>query len=405
MPERRMDWWPVAAWEMRRMLTRADFVISVLLMPLLVLGAGLATRLIVERSNAKPLRIAVAEAQPSGALVPVAPPPLARVVWAAPGGDTLTRAGLAAAVRARALEGAVILPGPLAAADSADVVVRRARPAWEAEVLGHLSAVGRRARAADAGLDSAALARLDARLAAREQVVTPGGRVSRADRATALALMLLTLATVFTIGAYMGIGITGEKQARSTEVILSAVSAQSWMDGKIAGYTAIGVLQVVLWAASAAVIALFLSFPLSANASPALLAASLSLFVAGLCLYAALYGTIYATIKDLQSSSSFQAYLFFIPFLPLMFMEGVMRSPDAGWVVALSHVPFFAPFLLPMRMTLGAVAPWEVPLALALCAAAAWLLRGVAGHAMRIGMLMYGKDVSLPELARWARER
>jgi ABC-2 type transport system permease protein len=203
----------------------------------------------------------------------------------------------------------------------------------------------------------------------------------------------------------MGIGITGEKQARSTEVILSAVTAQAWVDGKIVGYTLIGLMQVVLWIAAAVVIAVLTSFPLSANASPGLVASSLALFVAGLGLYAALYGMIYATIKDLQSSSSFQAYLFFIPFIPMFFMEGALRAPDAGWVVAVSQVPFFAPFLLPMRMTLGAVAPWEVPLALALCLATAWLLRGVAGHAMRVGMLMYGKDVSLPELLRWSRER
>jgi hypothetical protein len=32
-----------------------------------------------------------------------------------------------------------------------------------------------------------------------------------------------------------------------------------------------------------------------------------------------------------------------------------------------------------------------------------YFLRLAAGHAFRIGMLMYGKELSLPELWRWAR--
>ena len=71
--------------------------------------------------------------------------------------------------------------------------------------------------------------------------------------------------------------------------------------------------------------------------------------------------------------------------------------------MALSWVPLFSPTLMPARMALGAVAPWEHAIALVLLAAATWLMRLAAGHALRIGMLMYGKELNLPELVRWAR--
>lgn len=57
----------------------------------------------------------------------------------------------------------------------------------------------------------------------------------------------LELVPVFMAGAYMAIGISGEKQQRVTEVVVSAVRPEAWMDGKIAAYSAIGLLQALLW--------------------------------------------------------------------------------------------------------------------------------------------------------------
>ena len=68
-------------------------------------------------------------------------------------------------------------------------------------------------------------------------------------------------------------------------------------------------------------------------------------------------------------------------------------------------IPFFSPMLMPARLALGAAAGGGVATALAILAVSAWLMRIAAGHAFRIGMLMYGKELSLPELWRWAREK
>jgi ABC-2 type transport system permease protein len=91
--------------------------------------------------------------------------------------------------------------------------------------------------------------------------------------------------------------------------------------------------------------------------------------------------------------------------VPFIFAENALRTPDATWVMALSHVPLFSPMLLSMRMMVGATQPWEAPVALLVLFGSTMLLRRAAGEAFRIGMLMYGKELTLPELWRWARER
>jgi ABC-2 type transport system permease protein len=210
---------------------------------------------------------------------------------------------------------------------------------------------------------------------------------------------------VFVSGIYMAIGISGEKQQRVTEVVVSAIRPQSWIDGKIAAYSLVGMLQAALWGASLGVFAGFLGLAVVPRLNPLLLAGVLAFASLGFVQYCALFALVLATVKDLQSTQKFQAYLFFVPMMPFLFAEGALRTPDATWVMALSHVPLFSPTLLPMRMLVGAVQPWEPPVALLVLLGSTLLLRRAAGEAFRIGMLMYGKELTLPELWRWARER
>ncbi len=216
-------------------------------------------------------------------------------------------------------------------------------------------------------------------------------------------LILLIIMSVFTAIAYMGIGISGEKQARVTELIVSAITPQSWIDGKIAAYTIVGLLQAVVWALTIVVAMLFFMTALPKALNPASLGVALLFSITGFAFYIALMAMVMATIKDLQSTTKFQAYFMFIPFLPFMFMEPALQNPDATWVIVLSLLPVFSPALVPARFAIGGIAGWEVAAAFVLLLVALYFARRAAGAAFRIGMLMYGKEISLPELWRWAK--
>lgn len=400
MADRWNEWVPVARWEITRMIKRKDFLISTLLIPVLVVGGILLMTWFKGRDEKKVTRIAVVRAD--GA--PVVLAPRDRFEWVTPVEGERDREGLLALVNGKKVDGALVMPPSLAGADSIEVIVRWPAPGWKGALREHLHAQARTERGAALGLNDASLAALDAEVALRERVTQAAARTSRADRAIATGMALLIVMALFTAVAYMGIGISGEKQARVTEVIVSAIRPQAWMDGKVAAYTVIGLFQAVIWAVTAIGVMLYFATTLPASLNPAVFGLALAFAIAGYGFYVAMFALIMATIKDLQSTSKFQAYLLFIPFIPLMFMEAAVANPDATWVRLLSLLPFFSPMLVPARFVVGGIPWWEAALAFVVLIAGFHLMRTAAGQAFRVGMLMYGKELTLPELWRWARQ-
>jgi ABC-2 type transport system permease protein len=72
--------------------------------------------------------------------------------------------------------------------------------------------------------------------------------------------------------------------------------------------------------------------------------------------------------------------------------------------VAASIFPFTAPFLMVPRIGLMQTTPWvQIGLSLLTTAAGIWAALWFSARLYRVGILMYGKRATLPELWRWLR--
>ena len=402
------EWLPVFRWELRRTLRRGDFIVSVLLTPLLAFAFSFLPRLMDARRQT--VTIAAARIEPGGRMIGTDLPDAERVRWTAPPSGATDVAGLERAVRERTVAGAVILASDFADSGDVTVIVRSGRPAWLDGARKALAEQVRIERARTLGIEPALLAALTRPPRIEERVASATGasrdqKTARAERLVGLLILILMMAVLLSTMSYLMIGISGEKQARVTEVVVSAIRAEAWMDGKILAFTVIGLIMALVWTVSLLPVAAAFAFTMPGSVRPATIAIDLAYALLGLYFFNAMFAAVLATMQGMESSGKFQGYFFMLPFFPFFFVAPMLRDPDAPWLIVLSQIPMFSQTMIPVRIALEAVQPWEVASGLVILAIGCWWVRGVAGRIFRLGMLMYGKDPTLPEILRWVREK
>jgi ABC-2 type transport system permease protein len=237
------------------------------------------------------------------------------------------------------------------------------------------------------------------------------GRETKAnDRGTFFAIlamvMLLYVAVIF-YGVSVMRAVLEEKNSRVMEVLLSSATSTELMAGKLIGVGAVGLTQIGIWIAMAGVYALP---ALAASASvgevrisPLTLAAFALFFLLGYFLYSAIYAAVGAVITSEQEGQQLQ-FIILLPLIVAVFMMGpVMRAPDSPVAVWTSMVPFFSPVLMYVRIAVQTPPAWQIALSLALLVATIGGILVLCARIYRIGILMYGKRPTLPEIVKWLK--
>lgn len=222
-----------------------------------------------------------------------------------------------------------------------------------------------------------------------------------------LTMVTLLYVTVLIYGIAVMRSVIEEKGSRIMEVMLSAVTPRDLMGGKIIGVGAVGLTQIAIW--------ICLSFALSTPAivalkqmggihvPPAAIAYFAVFFLLGYLLYSALYAAIGAMVNSEQEAQQVQ----FVVLMPLIFAmvmaQVVIQHPNSQLAIWLSMIPFCAPMLMFVRILIETPPFWQIALCLALMVGTIWGLLLLCARIYRVGILMYGKRPTLPELLKWLK--
>lgn len=231
-----------------------------------------------------------------------------------------------------------------------------------------------------------------------------------------LAVAMLLYMTIFIYGLNVLRGVLEEKQTRVAEVVISSISATKLLMGKVIGVGGVGLTQIVLWMGMGygmyrvrqPILARF-----GADSAPMVLpdiswgtgAILVAFFVLGFMLFAGLFAAVGATVNSEQEAQQAQMPVVLLLISSIMFAQNVMLQPDSMLSRVLSIVPFTAPIVMPLRMTVAPVQPLDIALALLSVAIGAVLAVLLASRIYRVGLLMYGKRPSIREVLRWVRQK
>lgn len=196
----------------------------------------------------------------------------------------------------------------------------------------------------------------------------------------AAAGLILLLGVLLGYGASIAEGVAQEKGGRIMELLLSRVQARDLLAGKVLGIGVVGLAQMLLAGTAAAVAIVAVDAVEVPRAVPEMLATTLVWFVLGYAFWSVAFAAVGALVsraEDVQSAYSPLTWL-----LLGTYFAGLAASqePDAWLSRAASLCPLTAPMVMPARVAVGAVEPWEHLVAIALMLIATyWLVRLAAG--------------------------
>lgn len=216
-----------------------------------------------------------------------------------------------------------------------------------------------------------------------------------------VAISLLLFALIGT-GSIIAMGVVEEKSSRVVEILLATIRPAELLAGKILGIGIVGLAQVLILGGGAfgAMAATGLMSGVDIDLGVAMLML-IVWFLLGFAVYSLLFGGFAALIsrqEEIGAVTTPLMFLMFVPFYLSMFL--VTSNPDGTVVKVMSQVPFFAPFMMPMRSAFGAVETWEVALAALIAVAIIPLLVWIAGRVYRRGVLHTGGRMKLLDALR-----
>ena len=223
-------------------------------------------------------------------------------------------------------------------------------------------------------------------------------------RIVGVVFVVLIFITLVIYGMWVAAGVVAEKSSRVMELLISAASPAELVVGKVLGIGLAGLVQylaILIPALATLLLQDRIASALLGSSSglevslgaltPGLLAAYGAFWILGFVLYALIYaaaGSLVSRAEDLQVLA-----------LPLSiiaiggYLQAVMALSGGinQFIRVSSYVPFWSPFVMLTRLTVGRVEPWEIALAFGLLAASIPIVAVIAVRVYSAGVLLYGQ--------------
>jgi ABC-2 type transport system permease protein len=220
--------------------------------------------------------------------------------------------------------------------------------------------------------------------------------------------ILLSMTTMI-YGMNVARSIIQEKTSRIFEVMLAIAKPSDMLAGKLIGVGAVGLTQIGIWLIAGAII---IGTPYAATLLTGDFAVHISVletvlfpvyFLLGYMLYSSLFAGLAATCETEQELQMYMPLAAAPTWLSFSLIMVVINDSNSLWAVAGSLFPPTAPIIMFLRMASQNPPAWQFEVSIGLLIVSIWLVLWISAKLYRVGILMYGKRATLPELVRWLR--
>jgi ABC-2 type transport system permease protein len=227
-----------------------------------------------------------------------------------------------------------------------------------------------------------------------------------------LTIGVFILMITIMYGQTILVSVIEEKETRMAEMLFSSVKSFPLMMGKLLGVSLVALTQYIIWAVAFALFSLYGAGALASSGMDVTLPgihASLILYLIlfsllGYFIYSTFYLLVGSMVTTAQEGGQVAVPVTFLLVTSYMLIFPVIRSPNSSFAFWISLVPFFSPIVMPVRIVSQTPPFWQIALSLLIGISTVIMVIWLAARIYRVGMLMYGKRATLPEVWRWIRQ-
>ncbi|GDX87765.1 ABC transporter permease [Gemmatimonadota bacterium] len=299
--------------------------------------------------------------------------------------------------------------------DSATVATAKARYAGKnASSLGAMSQIEGALRSAlltqrlegagITGLRADSLARVKADLST-ERITSKGrGGSGLVSAIFGFLIAFLLYMMIILYGQNILRGVLEEKTTRVAEVVVSSISPETLLAGKVIGVGAVGLTQQLVWLGFAVAISAYglgmaASMGITTITMPQVSAFQLVClvlyFLLGYTFYASLFAAVGAMCNSQEEAAQAAQPVMLLLVASIILVQPILAQPTGTMATVMSLLPFSSPIIMPLVMSGTQVPAWQIGTSLAglllACFGAIW----VSARIYRVGLLMTGKRMSI----------
>ena len=213
-------------------------------------------------------------------------------------------------------------------------------------------------------------------------------------------LMVLILYMVILIPAGSLVNaVTDEKKNRVLEVLMTSVSTEQLIAGKILALGLLGLLSAAAWVGVLWAVATFggqsLQIPPGFEVPTTIIFWTFIYFLGGYAIYGAQMAGLGALVKDYKESRTASLIIMSPMILAYVFNMVIVENPDGPLAVLLSLFPLTSPVAMISRMAATAVPVWQLVLAAVLQFGTAVVIVRLTARLFRAQAMLSGQPFSV----------
>jgi len=215
---------------------------------------------------------------------------------------------------------------------------------------------------------------------------------------------IIFIIVVLTSGGYLLQAVVEEKENRTMEIVITSVTPNQLMTGKIIGNIGVGLTQLVIW-----LIFIWIALLLGGLFWPALQDISIPadfilvmvvVMIPAFVMIAAIMSAIGSTMTEMQEAQQISGMFSLLVTIPFYLVTPIINNPNGVLARVLSYFPFSAPVTLLLRMGFIEIPLGELAISVGVLIAFGVLAIWFAGRVFHMGMLRYGKKLTFKEIFR-----